>query len=109
MYVKFAIFFNFFDNNWVPLYFQLSDVEEGGGTGFTFLKLLVKPRKGSLLFWYNLHASGDEDYRSNHGACPVLKGSKWSKFDTILKNVKIIIFYYFFQLPTFGLENVISS
>ncbi|XP_011292629.2 prolyl 4-hydroxylase subunit alpha-1 [Musca domestica] len=57
--------------------FYLSDVEEGGGTGFTFLKLLVKPRKGSLLFWYNLHASGDEDYRSNHGACPVLKGSKW--------------------------------
>ncbi|XP_061394316.1 prolyl 4-hydroxylase subunit alpha-2-like [Musca vetustissima] len=57
--------------------FYLSDVEEGGGTGFTFLKLLVKPRKGSLLFWYNLHASGHEDYRSNHGACPVLKGSKW--------------------------------
>lgn len=59
---------------------QLQDVEEGGGTAFPFVNLLVKPRKGSMLFWYNLHASGDRDYRTKHAACPVLKGSKWSKF-----------------------------
>lgn len=58
---------------------QLEHVEEGGGTAFPFLGLLVKPEKGSLLFWYNLHASGHEDYRTKHAACPVLKGSKWSK------------------------------
>ncbi|TMW48452.1 hypothetical protein DOY81_006471 [Sarcophaga bullata] len=57
--------------------FYLEDVEEGGGTAFPFLNLLVKPRKGSMLFWYNLHASGDRDYRTKHAACPVLKGSKW--------------------------------
>ncbi|XP_075148854.1 prolyl-4-hydroxylase-alpha MP [Haematobia irritans] len=57
--------------------FYLSDVQDGGGTAFTFLNTLVRPRKGSLLLWYNLHSSGEPDYRVNHGACPVLKGSKW--------------------------------
>lgn len=60
-------------------------MEEGGGTAFPFLNILVKPRKGTLLFWYNLHASGDGDYRTKHAACPVLKGSKWSKFIKIAK------------------------
>ncbi|KAM7361953.1 prolyl-4-hydroxylase-alpha MP [Cochliomyia hominivorax] len=57
--------------------YYLADVEEGGGTAFPFLNILVKPRKGSMLFWYNLHTSGDGDYRTKHAACPVLKGSKW--------------------------------
>ncbi|KAH8267691.1 hypothetical protein KR026_003421 [Drosophila bipectinata] len=57
--------------------YYLSDVEAGGGTAFPFLPLLVTPEKGSLLFWYNLHASGDQDYRTKHAACPVLQGSKW--------------------------------
>jgi len=59
--------------------FQLSDVEAGGGTAFPFLPLLVTPERGSLLFWYNLHPSGDQDFRTKHAACPVLQGSKWSK------------------------------
>ncbi|KAH8247643.1 hypothetical protein KR038_007563 [Drosophila bunnanda] len=57
--------------------YYLSDVEAGGGTAFPFLPLLVTPERGSLLFWYNLHPSGDEDYRTKHAACPVLQGSKW--------------------------------
>ncbi|XP_037944125.1 uncharacterized protein LOC119676931 [Teleopsis dalmanni] len=57
--------------------YYLSDVEEGGSTAFPFLNVLVKPKKGSLLFWYNLHSSGDPDYRTKHAACPVLKGTKW--------------------------------
>ncbi|KAL9898422.1 prolyl 4-hydroxylase subunit alpha-1-like [Glossina fuscipes fuscipes] len=57
--------------------FYLSDVEQGGATAFPYLKLAVKPLKGSVLFWYNLHRSLDGDYRTRHGACPVLKGSKW--------------------------------
>uniref|UniRef100_A0A1A9VVH0 procollagen-proline 4-dioxygenase n=1 Tax=Glossina austeni TaxID=7395 RepID=A0A1A9VVH0_GLOAU len=56
---------------------QLSDVEQGGATAFPFLKLAVKPLKGSVLFWYNLHRSSHGDFRTRHGACPVLKGSKW--------------------------------
>ncbi|XP_034486534.1 prolyl 4-hydroxylase subunit alpha-2 [Drosophila innubila] len=57
--------------------FYLSDVEAGGGTAFPFLPLLVTPERGSLLFWYNLHPSGDQDYRTKHAGCPVLHGSKW--------------------------------
>ncbi|XP_017470548.1 PREDICTED: prolyl 4-hydroxylase subunit alpha-2-like [Rhagoletis zephyria] len=57
--------------------FYLSDVEEGGGTAFPYLRLLVKPQHGSVLFWYNLHRSEEPDYRTRHAACPVLKGSKW--------------------------------
>ncbi|XP_053954570.1 prolyl 4-hydroxylase subunit alpha-2 [Anastrepha ludens] len=57
--------------------FYLSDVEEGGGTAFPYLRLLVKPQRGSVLFWYNLHRSEEPDYRTRHAACPVLKGSKW--------------------------------
>ncbi|XP_034662923.1 prolyl 4-hydroxylase subunit alpha-1 [Drosophila subobscura] len=57
--------------------YYLSDVEAGGGTAFPFLPLLVTPERGSLLFWYNLHPSGDQDYRTKHAACPVLQGSKW--------------------------------
>uniref|UniRef100_A0A1A9WN35 procollagen-proline 4-dioxygenase n=1 Tax=Glossina brevipalpis TaxID=37001 RepID=A0A1A9WN35_9MUSC len=57
--------------------FYLSDIEQGGATAFPFLKIAVKPLKGSVLFWYNLHRSLHGDYRTKHGACPVLKGSKW--------------------------------
>lgn len=62
------------------LFIQLSDVEQGGATAFPFLKIAVKPAKGNVLFWYNLHRSLDGDYRTKHAGCPVLKGSKWSKF-----------------------------
>ncbi|XP_067619708.1 prolyl 4-hydroxylase subunit alpha-2 isoform X2 [Eurosta solidaginis] len=57
--------------------FYLSEVEEGGGTAFPHLRVLVKPEHGSVLFWYNLHRSGEPDFRTRHAACPVLKGSKW--------------------------------
>lgn len=31
-------------------------------------------------FWYNLHASGVGDPRTQHGACPIISGSKWGRF-----------------------------
>jgi len=54
-----------------------SDVEQGGATVFTHLGLSLKPKKGSVAFWYNLHANGEGDDMTRHAACPVLAGTKW--------------------------------
>ncbi|KAL5285638.1 hypothetical protein ACFFRR_007368 [Megaselia abdita] len=57
--------------------FYASEVDLGGSTAFPLLKVNVKPVKGSLLFWYNLYSSGEQDNRAMHAGCPVTKGSKW--------------------------------
>ncbi|KAH8308007.1 hypothetical protein KR059_004268, partial [Drosophila kikkawai] len=64
-------------NRIATVLFYLSDVTQGGGTAFTYLKKLVKPIKYSAVFWHNLHASGVGDVRTQHGACPIITGSKW--------------------------------
>lgn len=58
---------------------QMSDVSQGGATVFGNLNLTVTPKKGSAIFWDNLHLSGEIDKRTLHAACPVLCGSKWGK------------------------------
>jgi prolyl 4-hydroxylase len=58
--------------------FYVSDDVVGGATVFPFLKLAVKPEKGSALFWYNTHRSGTGgDLATLHAGCPVVGGSKW--------------------------------
>ena len=57
----------------------LDDVPLGGGTGFPAkgYEGVLKPIKGSAAFWINLLSCHLKDYRSQHGGCPVLKGTKW--------------------------------
>ncbi|XP_064482595.1 prolyl 4-hydroxylase subunit alpha-1-like [Ornithodoros turicata] len=69
----------------------LSDVAGGGATVFPVLNIVVRPKAGTVLFWFNMRPprENDTDYaqfwsevrtrdsRTLHGACPVLRGSKW--------------------------------
>ncbi|KAE8715269.1 putative prolyl 4-hydroxylase 10 [Hibiscus syriacus] len=75
----------------------LSDVEEGGETIFPAAKgnisavpwwnelsecgkqgLAVKPKMGDALLFWSMRPDGTLDPSSLHGACPVIKGNKWS-------------------------------
>jgi len=41
--------------------------------------LQVKPKKGSVILWYNFHPDGTGDQNSVHGGCPPAEGlAKWS-------------------------------
>ncbi|XP_037812178.1 prolyl 4-hydroxylase subunit alpha-2-like [Lucilia sericata] len=64
-------------NRIATVLFYLTDVEQGGGTAFPYMKQHLLPKKGSAAFWYNLHASGVRNERTMHGACPIIVGSKW--------------------------------
>tara|TARA_Y100000385_G_scaffold277730_1_gene325097 strand:+ start:1734 stop:3887 length:2154 start_codon:yes stop_codon:yes gene_type:complete len=57
----------------------LNDVEEGGGTHLTRLKVEISPKKGRLLFFENVHRNTNKkQLLSEHAGMPVLKGEKWA-------------------------------
>ncbi len=57
----------------------LKDCPEGGGTVYMYpgYEGVLMPEKGSAAFWYDLTSQGHRDANTQHGGCPVMKGSKW--------------------------------
>lgn len=43
-----------------------------------WIMALVKPHKGDALLFFSLHPNTTVDEASLHGACPVIRGTKWS-------------------------------
>lgn len=82
-------------NRWSTVLMYLHDnLEEGGETVFPKVPsptgvnpefsdcaryaLAVKPRKGDAILFHSMKYNGELEDRSMHGACPVIKGEKWS-------------------------------
>lgn len=42
------------------------------------LGLVVKPKKGRAVLWWNRKKTGGVDWRSRHVGCPLVKGEKWA-------------------------------
>lgn len=64
---------------YATFFFYLSDVEEGGTTYFSNLKLDVQPKQGRAILWYNIFSDTLMiDGRMHHQAQPVIKGEKWA-------------------------------
>lgn len=81
-------------NRYATVLMYLQDVEEGGETKFPKIpaphgvnmgmsecakyNLAYKPRKGDALLFHSMTPDGKLEERSMHGACPVVRGEKWS-------------------------------
>ena len=50
---------------------------EGGMTVFPQVKVSVKPKMGSVLYWFTIHPNLSYDSRYVHLGCPVVYGNKW--------------------------------
>eukprot|EP00607_Mallomonas_marina_P000415 CAMPEP_0182437728 /NCGR_PEP_ID=MMETSP1167-20130531/85244_1 /TAXON_ID=2988 /ORGANISM="Mallomonas Sp, Strain CCMP3275" /LENGTH=418 /DNA_ID=CAMNT_0024630751 /DNA_START=102 /DNA_END=1359 /DNA_ORIENTATION=+ len=64
----------------LTFFLYLSDVEEGGETSFTNLKMKIKPKRGRALLWPSTldEEPEEQDWRTHHGAEPVIKGLKFA-------------------------------
>lgn len=66
-------------NRIATMLMYLSDVERGGETVFTNTGpgVVLTPKKGAGVLWYNLKRNGDSDDATKHAGCPIILGEKW--------------------------------
>ncbi|KAL7547672.1 hypothetical protein ACHAWF_010953 [Thalassiosira exigua] len=66
---------------WQTQYIKEAGLSEGSWeerlTRACYAKFAVPPRRGDAILFYSQRPDGTLDKRSLHGACPVLKGTKW--------------------------------
>lgn len=92
-------------NRLATAFWYMTDVEDGGETIFPRagclpppsetnvdnlrrdkIGLLVTPKRGKIIIFYNLLPSGVIDQYSLHGGCPVIAGDKWAANKWIWNN-----------------------
>ncbi|KAH8248745.1 hypothetical protein KR032_002902 [Drosophila birchii] len=61
----------------ITFVFYATDVPLGGATIFPAANLTIQPKKGSALFWYNLHNNWEPNPLTRHAVCPVILGNRW--------------------------------
>ena len=55
----------------------LNNVEKGGETEFPRLNIKLKPQKGTLIIWNNLHKNGSGNEDTLHAGLPIISGEKF--------------------------------
>ncbi|KAH8368747.1 hypothetical protein KR084_010603 [Drosophila pseudotakahashii] len=71
--------------------FYAGEVSQGGQTVFPDIKIVVEPKKGNALFWFNDFDDSSPDQRSLHSVCPVIVGSRWTITKWIHYNPQIFV------------------
>jgi prolyl 4-hydroxylase len=66
-------------NRVVTALMYLTDVDEGGGTGFINMRTEVAAEQGKVLIFHNCYLGSRSLHPdSNHAGLPVLAGDKWA-------------------------------
>ncbi|XP_016992484.2 prolyl 4-hydroxylase subunit alpha-2 [Drosophila takahashii] len=71
--------------------FYAGEVSQGGQTVFPDINIVVEPKKGNALFWFNDFDDSSPDPRSLHSVCPVIVGSRWTITKWIHYNPQIFV------------------
>eukprot|EP01125_Pyxidicula_operculata_P016773 TRINITY_DN5800_c0_g1_i2.p1 TRINITY_DN5800_c0_g1~~TRINITY_DN5800_c0_g1_i2.p1 ORF type:complete len:258 (-),score=38.06 TRINITY_DN5800_c0_g1_i2:24-797(-) len=64
-------------NRFATVLIYLQPAEEAGGTTFPEANLVVEPKKGDAVLFWNLSPDNIPDHNALHGGIPVGKGAKW--------------------------------
>ncbi|KAH8260824.1 hypothetical protein KR038_003841 [Drosophila bunnanda] len=79
----------------ITFVFYATDVPLGGATIFPAANLTIQPKKGSALFWYNLHNNWEPNPLTRHAVCPVILGNRW------IFTKSMINYYQMFTKPCY--------